>query len=169
MWPKFIYNTINIATDADGNKSTFACVGIIIGWLAPVNSLILITLSFILIDFITGIMASYKRAKRLKHHWVLDPEKMWNTVWKLIFCIIGIIMFWVMDQYVLTFLNLNLHNIFAGFILGIELYSFLKHAAEISNHKIFRWIGNYMKNKIDETIKPETSNNNNNNGKSELG
>lgn len=60
------------------------------GFLAPVQVLILCVCVAIIVDFITGNIADYKRHKRAHQKYVFKSEKMWDTCWKLGLSIIGI-------------------------------------------------------------------------------
>ena len=53
------------------------------GLLAPVQVLILCVCIAIIVDFITGNIADYKRHKRAHQENVLKSEKERDTVWKL--------------------------------------------------------------------------------------
>ena len=58
----------------------------------------------------------------------------------------------------LDFLNLHLTKLFAGFVCGIELWSFLENAATISNAPIFEWLGRWVKRRIGEEVSDESRN-----------
>ena len=120
--------------------------------LAPIKSLIICALIFISIDFITGIIASYKKAKRSGTYWGFESKKAWATVHKLGFVMAGIVLAWLIDFYILDFMNLRLANIFTGFVCGVEFWSYLENAADISNSPMFRKFGKLIKKKLDKEI-----------------
>lgn len=126
-----------------------------ISLLAPVQGLIICAVIFIAIDFITGVAASYKKAKRAASPWAFESEKAWNTVTKLAFVMAGIVLAWLIDYCILDFMNLRLAKIFTGFVCGVEFWSYLENAAEISQHPVFRKLGKVMKKQIEEKLDTE--------------
>lgn len=77
------------------------------GLLAPVQVLILCVCIAIIVDFITGNIADYKRHKRAHQKYVFKSEKMWDTCWKLGLSIIGIGMAYMLDVHVLPNLGVS--------------------------------------------------------------
>lgn len=134
-------------------------MGILFTYFAPVQTLILIVLEFIAIDFVIGVIASRVRAKRAGklEEWGFESDKAWHTVWKAVLTIIGIVLASHIDTYIITFFDLHLTNIFCGFVCGVEFWSFLENSACISNHPIFKWLKKYMGEKVKEglNIDPE--------------
>lgn len=122
------------------------------GLLAPVPSLICCSLAFIAVDFLTGIAASRKRARRQGRLWAFESAKAWRTVHKLVLVTLGILLTWLLDRFILPFASLHLANLFTGFVCGVEMWSYLENAAEISEHPLFRKLQNFMKQKIDREI-----------------
>lgn len=128
--------------------------GAIIGFIAPIENLIICCLCFIAIDFIVGCWASYKRAKRKSEKWYFQSVKAWSTIYKVAFVLIGLVLVYVLDSEIITFADLKLANIYTGFVCGTELWSYLENAAEISNHRIFRGLKKIVKKKLDEAGVP---------------
>lgn len=127
--------------------------------LSPIRPLIICALIFIAVDFITGVVASYKRAWTAGEEWGFESRRAWTTVLKLGFVMGGIVMAWMIDAYILEFLDMNLAKIFTGFVCGVEFWSYLENAAEISNHPIFLWLKRFMKKRLNEKLdihEPET-------------
>lgn len=125
---------------------------------APVQSLVLISLEFITIDFIIGVIASRVRAKRAGRlsEWGFESEKAWHTIWKAVFVFIGICLAHQLNEYIITFVDLQLTNVFCGFVCGVEFWSILENSACISDHPVFRWLKKYMGKKVKEIgIDPE--------------
>lgn len=127
----------------------------ILSVLAPIQGLIICAVIFIAIDFVTGVTASYKKARRSGAAWAFESEKAWNTVAKLAFVMAGIVLAWLIDSCILDFMNLRLANIFTGFVCGVEFWSYLENAADISDHPLFRKLGRIVKKHIDKKIDPE--------------
>lgn len=133
-------------------KYCTGAVTAVLSLLAPIQGLIICAMIFITIDFVTGIMASYKRAGRTGTEWGFESAKAWTTVYKLGFVMAGIVLAWLIDYCILDFMNLRLAKIFTGFVCGVEFWSYLENAAEISNHPLFRKLGRVLRRKFDKEM-----------------
>ena len=120
---------------------------------APGRTLVICAVVFVAIDFITGVIASRKRARRAGQPWGFESEKAWNTVAKLFFVMAGIVLAWMIDAWILPYMNMRMANLFTGFVCGVEFWSYLENAAEISEHPVFRALKKFMKSKYDERLK----------------
>ena len=120
--------------------------------LCPIAPLVATALLFIAIDFVTGIMASSVVARREGREWWLESRKAWRTVFKAGFAAMAIIMMWLIDSILLDFMNLNLANLFTGFVCGVELWSFVENAARISGAPLFEWISRWFKRRIGKEV-----------------
>lgn len=120
--------------------------------LLPARPLLVCVGVFVMIDFVLGIWASKARAKRENREWRFESRKAWRTVYKTVFAMVGICLAWSLDFLVLDFAHLNLAKIFTGFVCGVEFWSYLENAAEISNHPIFSTLKSLMKNRIEKTL-----------------
>lgn len=105
---------------------------------APIAPLVGCVGLFVGIDFISGVAADRARAQAEGRTWYFESRRAWRTILKAGFVWIAIAMAWLMDCCVLEFLNLNLARLFAGFVCGVELWSFLENAAELSDGPLFR-------------------------------
>lgn len=123
-----------------------------LSFFAPVRGLVLCALVFVAIDFVTGVAADRKRARRHSEPWGFESEKAWNTVVKLACVMAGIMLAWLIDSTILPHMNLRLANLFTGFVCGVEFWSYLENAAELSDHPVFRWLRRFMKDKLDKSI-----------------
>jgi phage-related holin len=123
--------------------------------LCPAATLVGVASLFILIDFITGVMASCIVARREGRKWWFESRKAWRTVFKTGFVAISIVMMWLIDRHLLEFMHLNLANIFTGFVCGVELWSFLENAATISRSPLFDWLSRWVKRRIGEEVADE--------------
>lgn len=119
---------------------------------APVKALVLCAVVFVAIDFATGVIASRKRARRAGESWGFESAKAWNTVVKLFFVMAGIVLAWMIDVWVLPHMNLRMANLFTGFVCGVEFWSYLENAAEISEHPVFRSLKKVMKSRYEQGI-----------------
>jgi hypothetical protein len=64
----------------------------------------------------------------------------------------GIVLAWMLESMVLTFAELHLAKIFTGFVCGVEFWSYLENAADISGHPIFTALRNLLKGKVENTL-----------------
>ncbi|MFI3282497.1 MAG: phage holin family protein [Rikenellaceae bacterium] len=115
---------------------------------SPITHLIWCVVTFIGIDFVSGIAASKARAAREQKEWYFRSFFAWRTIYKLGFTIVAIGMAWMLDECVLTFLTLNLARLVTGFVCGVEMWSFLENAAQISDAPLFRWLQKYVYQKV---------------------
>ena len=120
--------------------------------LCPIVPLIITTTIFILIDFITGVIASRAEARREGRDWWFESRKAWRTVLKLGFVLTSIVLISVIDSHILGFMDLTLANIFTGFVCGVELWSFIENASTISRAPIFEWLSKWVKRRIDRNV-----------------
>lgn len=126
-----------------------------LSFFAPIRGLIICAVVFIAIDFVTGVAAHRKRTLALGAAWGFESEKAWNTVVKLACVMAGIVLAWLIDTCILDFMNLRLANLFTGFVCGVEFWSYLENAAEISEHPAFRKLKRFMKSKLDKELGDE--------------
>ena len=119
---------------------------------APIKPLILCALSFILVDFVTGVIASRCEAKQRGEQWYFSSHEAWRTIRKAGFVLLTISMSWLIEWCILDFVTLNLTRILTGAICGVEMWSFLENASVLSDAKLFEWLRNYVKRKVEEEI-----------------
>lgn len=132
-----------------------AFVASLCGLLCPIAPLITTATLFIVVDFITGVVASRAEARREGREWWFESRKAWRTVIKAGFVAIAIVMMWVLDYHVLEFMNLNMAKLFTGFVCGVELWSFLENAATISRAPLFEWMSRWVKRRVEREVKDE--------------
>lgn len=137
------------------SKYVSGIVAALIALLCPITPLIITATFFVAIDFLTGILASYVASKNSGQKWRLESRKAWRTVYKLCFIVTGIVMTWLVDSLVLGFMELNLANLFTGFVCGVELWSFVENAATISQSKLFKWLSRWIKSKLRKEVGDE--------------
>lgn len=109
----------------------------IIAVFAPVSPLIVSTVLFIGVDFLTGVAADRARVRRHGGCWYFESRKAWNTILKLLMALLCIVLGWLLEHYILDFTQIRFAKLFTGFICGVELWSFLENAAEISDAPLF--------------------------------
>ena len=120
---------------------------------APVVPLIWALVTFIGIDFLTGVTASRAESRRQGTEWYFESREAWRTVEKLGFTIIALLMAYLIDTLMLDFLGLNLTKLFAGFVCGVEMWSFVENACRISDAPLLRHIRRLVRVKIEEKTK----------------
>lgn len=122
------------------------------GFVSPIHTLIFCSVIAIGIDFITGNMASYKSAKINNKRYNLLSEKIWKTIWKFSFTVVGIGFAWMLDIHVLPF-SVALPNVFASLVIGAEFKSFLENASIITGWKVFLYADKEIRNTIKDKTK----------------
>lgn len=114
-------------------------------------------LIFEVIDFGTGVWKSVVVARRKKAKFAFESVKAWRTIYKVVFIFIGIYLSALLSDTILpNGHEMQLAKYFTGFACGVEFWSFLENAAEISNHKVFRLLKKVMKNKVDNALEVDT-------------
>ena len=133
-------------------KCTNALLLALAAHFAPISPVILCALSFIAIDFITGVVASRCEAKQRGEKWYFSSHEAWHTIRKAGFVLLTIGMCWLVESCVMNFVTLNLTRIVAGAICGVEMWSFLENASVISDARLFSWLRNFVKRKVEKEI-----------------
>lgn len=119
---------------------------------APIGELILCALLFIVVDFLTGVWADRRMALKEGRVWFFESHLAWLTLRKAALTILTIAMAWLLDCYVLPPLTLNLARLFTGFVCGVELWSFLENAAQLSDDPLFRFLRRYARRRIRKEV-----------------
>lgn len=115
---------------------------------APIGPLLATALVFIGVDFLTGVAADRTAARRRGRQWYFESGKAWRTVVKAALAVTAIAMAWLLDRCVPDFLHLDAARLFAGFICGVELWSFLENAAQLSEAPLFRALRRYARRRM---------------------
>ena len=122
---------------------------------APIAPLVGCAVTFVAIDFVTGVAASRARARRNDQKWYFESHEAWRTVLKLGFIVIAIAMSWLVESCVLDFMSLNLAKIFTGFTCVVEFWSFLENASQLSESPMFVWLKRYVRRRIRKEVEGE--------------
>jgi len=128
--------TTAITTDFGVKAFTAFCLATI----SPHYSIIIIMLSFLVVDFITGIYASYKNKEKIVSH------RLRETIEKFCFYSIGIIAAIFFQSIFIPAIPLG--KIVAGFISAIELLSIYENIRKITGKDIGGIIKEYLKDFI---------------------
>lgn len=135
--------------------ATKVCAGLISGaiglFFSSLLPLFICVVIFECVDFITGCWKSFVVARRKGKNPAFESIKAWRTIYKVVFIFVGIILSEMLDA-ALSVERLRLANFFTAFCCGIEFWSFLENAAEISEHPIFRWLKKFMKHKVESEL-----------------
>ncbi len=119
---------------------------------APIAPLIICVVVFIAVDFVTGVWASHEMALKANKRWYFESEEAWRTLYKLGFTLIAVAMAWLIESLVINFLEVPVTKLFAGFVCGVELWSFLENASQISDAPLFEWMRKYVHRRIKKEI-----------------
>ena len=119
---------------------------------APIQPLVITTMLFIGVDFRSGVFADRAAARREGRKWYFESCNAWRTVLKTALVLTAIVMAWLIDRCVPDFMQLNLAKLFTGFTCGVELWSFLENAAQLSEAPLFRWLRRYAKRRMEKEL-----------------
>lgn len=128
------------------------CLAALVALFAPVMSMVWCVVGFISFDFVTGVAASFAETRRAGREWYFESRMAWHTVVKMGFTIIALLMAYTIDVVLLDFMQLNLTRLFAGFVCGVEMWSFLENACRISSSPLLRHLRRIVKTKIGEEV-----------------
>lgn len=127
----------------------------LVGLFAPIAPMILCTMLFISVDFLTGVAADRRQALREERTWYFESAKAWRTIRKAALVVVALAMAWLIDSCILDFMNLRLARLFAGFTCGVELWSFLENAAQLSDAPLFEWLRKYVHRRLAQEVGDE--------------
>ncbi|MFI3248130.1 MAG: phage holin family protein [Rikenellaceae bacterium] len=120
----------------------------ILALFSPITPLVICVVIFIAIDFVTGVWASRRVALKEGKSWYFESEEAWRTLYKLGFSLMAIMMAWLLESYVIDFVDIKLARLFAGFVCGVEMWSFLENASQISDAPYFEWMRKYVHRRV---------------------
>ncbi len=131
------------------------CSGIVLSLLAilaPIQPLVVSVFIFIMIDFFTGVFASYKVAKRSGNEWFFSSEEAWRTLYKLGFTLLVVVMAWLLEGLLQPLFEIPLSRLFTGFVCGVELWSLLENASQLSDEPYFEWMRRYLRRRVEKEV-----------------
>lgn len=128
------------------------CVAGLVALFTPIVPLVWCVVGFIGFDFVTGVMASLSDARHANEEWYFESREAWRTVEKLGFTVVALCMAYTLDVVVLDFLALNLTKLFAGFVCGVEMLSFVENACRISDAPLLRHIRRVVRGRIRKEV-----------------
>lgn len=109
----------------------------VISFFAPVEPLLIVAMAFVVVDFLTGVLADRHKVRASGEKWRFESHKAWRTITKLSFVMAGIMLAWMMDSLLMPIVNLRLANVFTGFVCGVEFWSYLENATAITGERRF--------------------------------
>ena len=137
-----IKNMLNLSM---GSKLTGFTAGII-GIFAPIHAMLVVITLFITVDFFLGLTVSMRVKKE-----PFCTQKAYWSVWKLIGAMICILLAYIADIYIFTFLSDHyLANFVASFVCGIEFWSILSYLSVLSDNPIFMLIRKLSKIEVEK-------------------
>lgn len=131
------------------------CVAALVALFAPVLPLVWCVVGFISFDFLTGVWASRAEARRECREWWFTSSETWHTAEKLGFAIIALCMAYLIDTQMLDFMHLNLTKLFAGFVCGVEMWSFLENACRISDAPMLDYLRRWVRGRVRKEVEDE--------------
>lgn len=130
--------------------------GIIAGamsFFAPVEPLLLCAITFVAVDFLTGVLADRRRVRTMGGEWHFESHKAWHTITKLCFVMAGIVLAWLMDTLLMPIVHLRLANLFTGFVCGVEFWSYLENASAASGANSLAEFADFVKKSMKNLLK----------------
>ena len=127
----------------DLNKIWAYLIASFLSFFEPIGVTIIWMLIFIVADMITGIYAAYCTGHQITSH------KMQRTVIKFIMYSGAIILLQGFDVYMITFAALDLAQIGATIICGIELYSIFENCYRATGNAAFKLLTQFTSKKIE--------------------
>ena len=115
---------------------------------APIAPAVGCALLFIGIDFVTGVAADRAEARRAGRAWFFESAKAGRTLVKLALTLTTIVMAWLLDLLLDGVWQLNAARICTGFACGVEFWSFLENAAQLSDAPLFRMLRRYVRRRM---------------------
>lgn len=116
---------------------------------APIAGLTVCALVFVGTDFVTGVIADCRRTIRCGRRWRFESRQAWRTVRKAGFLVTAIAMAWMMDVCILDSANMQTARLIAGFACGVELWSVLENASDITGSPLFMHLRRLMARDFD--------------------
>lgn len=110
---------------------------------APIGPPVGCLLLFMAAEFATGVAADRVQARRAGRPWHFDRTAPRRTAVKALLAVTTLLLCSLAERFVLGEADAPRMRLVAGFACGIELWSFLGHAARISEAPLFRELRDY--------------------------
>ena len=105
------------------------CAGSLVALFAPVAPLMWCVAAFIGVDFA----------------WYFESREAWRTVRKLGFAIVAIAMARIVDTLPAGLFPPDFARLFAGFVCGVEMWSFLENACRMGDSRLLRRLRRFVR------------------------
>lgn len=143
---------------SDGPIKFFACIGttltsVLSTFLLPIWVPIIAVGILIIIDMILGIRVSLSNGEKVQ------SRKFWSTIKKLCFSSLMICCGHLVDEYIISSIDLHLVEGFAGLVAGVELWSMVENLQTLDPTGPWKIFSKFIKKKgekyLDITINKE--------------
>lgn len=119
--------------------------GSVAALLAPAAPLMWCVTAFMAVDFVTGVAASRAEARRDGRRWYFESREAWRTVQKAALVIVALAMACIVDSLPAGLFPPDFARLFAGFVCGVEMWSFLENACRMSDAPLFRCVRRWVR------------------------
>jgi hypothetical protein len=127
--------------------STLAA-GWVVSFALPVRSIVALTICFIAVDFIVGVITSYRVHKK-----GFETVRAWRTAFKLAGALTCRLAAYGIEGVICEESSKYLTRGVAGILCGFDFYSIAANFAMLSNHPAFRVIKRFVKSEIESKMK----------------
>ena len=118
---------------------------IVFTYFAPIQPILIITAIALFADFVSGLWVS----RRIGEGWT--SRKAWRTVSKSLCAFAVILLFYGYEQ-VFKIQLFSPAKVIAAVICAFETWSILENFAKITDHPMFTFLKQFMKNKVEQEI-----------------
>ena len=119
---------------------------------APIQYLWLWMVAFTMLDFLTGCWADLRREDKKGNKWYFQSDKGWWTIIKVTFEIVAVSGVWILENRLIGNHEPYFTKFVTVFICGIEFWSFLENAGDLSEAAIFKKIKKFTISKVSQEI-----------------
>lgn len=127
------------------------------GLFAPAVPLMMAALMFMVVDFVTGVLADRRIAQSNEQEWHFESRRAWCSVRKISLVMVGIVMASALDGILAGVIGVDIAKIYTGFVCGVEFWSYLENASVLSDKKLFRslrsLVGDRLRKVTGNTVK----------------
>lgn len=121
------------------------CAGSVVAMLAPAAPLVWCVAAFIAVDFVTGVAASHAEARRDGREWYFESREAWRTAQKLGLVTVALAMACIVDSLPAGMFPPDFARLLAGFVCGVEMWSFLENACRMSDAPLLRRLRRFVR------------------------
>jgi hypothetical protein len=126
--------------------------GWVVSFTMPIQAIVIMTICFIAVDFIVGIITSYK-----VHKTGFETVRAWRTAFKLAGALTSIVAAFCIEVLIFKSEETYLARGVAGILCAFDFYSIVANFAILSNHPAFRLIKRFVKSEIESKLRRITN------------